>query len=75
MKLFYLQPSGHGSTSYFVTADSAEQAAAAINAQRAQWAMTVGCGYYSDGWGGQDAVIASALKQAGAGEVLCNDND
>lgn len=74
MKLFYLQPDGHGPTSYFVMAETAEEAAGAINAERARWAAE-GCGgNYGDGWGGADAVQPSDLAVALPGEVLTNDN-
>lgn len=74
MKLFYLQPDGHGPMSYFVMAETAEEAAKAINAERACWAAE-GCrGHYSDGWGGVDAVKPSDLAVAAPGEVLTNDN-
>lgn len=75
MRLFYLQPEGHGPTSYFVMAETAEEAAKAISAERARWAAE-GCrGHYSDGWGGADAVSPSELGVALPGEVLTNDND
>jgi hypothetical protein len=74
MKLFYLQPDGHGPTSYFVMAETAEDAAAAINAERASWAVE-GCGgKFWDGWGDAGAVKSSELKEAAPGEVLTNDN-
>lgn len=74
MKLFYLQPEGHGPTSYFVMAETAEQAAAAINAERSDWAENGSGGYFSDGWGGAGAVKPSDLKEAALGEVITNDN-
>lgn len=73
MKLFYLQPDGHGPASYYVLEETAEQAAHAINAERARLATRSG-GYFTDGWGGAGAVEPSELKEAACGQVLANDN-
>lgn len=74
MRLFYLQPNGHGPTSYFVLADSADEAAEAINAERARWAAE-GCGgQFWDGWGSDGAITALHLSEAVSGQVVSNDN-
>lgn len=74
MRLYYLQPDGHGPTSYFVMAGNAEDAAAAINAERKRHALEHCSGYFTDGWGGDGAVEPSDLNEAAPGEVLVNDN-
>ena len=75
MNLYYLQPNGHGPTSYFVMASSPEDAAKAINQERARVAAEVNGGYFQDHWGGDGAVSPRQLSVAAAGQVLSSDND
>lgn len=74
MKLFYLQPNWHGPTSFFVMAETADQAADAINAERMRHAKEHCGGYFQDGWGGDGAVRPCDLSVADVGQVLSNDN-
>ena len=75
MKLFYLRPNGHGPTSYFVLASNAEEAAQAINRERARFAVDSCGGAHQDGWGGNGAITPEMLSVAEVGQVLTNDND
>lgn len=73
MKLFRLQPDGHGPTSYFVMATAAEEAANAINKERRRFSKEQHGGYMSDGWGDED-VRPEWLVEAAHLEVITNDN-
>lgn len=75
MNLYHLQEDGHGKPSYFVLAESATAAAAAINAERRRHANERCDGLFEDGWGGDNAVQADQLSVAAPGEVLAHDND
>ena len=75
MKLYFIQPDGHGPTSYFVLANSPQDAAIAINEARRQYATNACGGYFQDDWGGDGAIQPADLSVAEVGQVLTNDND